>query len=333
MPRVRLAERERMRRLSIAAGLLAVGLALGGLASPVQATTLKAAHPYGDSLREVRHRLLEVMARELRRRAPDLDLKIYPRGRLFAASELWLGLTSGTLELALLPLAPLAGVDPVFADPGLPGLVTTSAEAKALHDAPLMQAVRRALLDRGVRVLADVWVPGAFVSRDGVCRHAPADFAGVTLADGGRAVGEIAATQGARRGADEAKAQVVAQPDLDLLTAEGTGLCASVAGPGAVWFDFQPLVMGERAWQRLSPGDQVALRQAAAAAQEYARVAVEQAMEAPDVRLEAFVKQGGRLHVFTPEDLLAWSALARSRLDQALVPALPPAVPQPLPPE
>ncbi|GEO80472.1 type 2 periplasmic-binding domain-containing protein [Pararhodospirillum oryzae] len=326
-----------MRHGPTQAGLQALGMLLGlglgwtGFPLPLMAHTLKAAHGYEEGLRETRHRMLEVLARELAAREPSLRLKIYGRGRLFTPAEMWIGLMSGTLEVASLPLTTLRGVDPVFARPARPGLATTLEDAYGLAQGPLMRTVRETLARHGVRVLADLWLPGALIARDGSCAHRPADLAGKRFDPGGRPLGGVARAHGAvLQEADKAPvsgpsrepAAVEAVAELDILGGLPlpASACVTLPGPAAPWFEYHPVLMSEKTWAGLSERQQAAVMEAARSAETYARVALSRALAASEARLATAAREGARVEFFTPEEARAW------------IPPAPPVAPSPAEP-
>jgi TRAP-type C4-dicarboxylate transport system substrate-binding protein len=289
------------------------------LAPGARALTLKAAHSHGESQRELRNRVMEVLANQLDQRIGGLSVKIYPRETLFKEGELWTGLTSGTLEIAALPLARLRDLDPIFGAPSLPGLAPDEDHAHAFSTSPAMGRVVAALEGRGVRVLAHVWVPGTFVST-GDCLAAPDDFKGERIAAGGRMVGDLAQARGAE---SLAAAQgngphlldggqgvsVVAATEMDLTGGghpEGS-VCVTLGNGYFPWFDYEPIVIARSAWNRLTPSQQAALTEAAAFAESYGRKMMGRSLE---TRLQSAVRGAMTWKPFTKEEYEAWRRLS-----------------------
>ncbi len=308
----------RLSRFLLVSALLC-GTALAGLsghAAPVRAATLKAAHAYSTGLEEVRNRMMDVLARSLERQSGSLRLKIYPQGRLFSEDQLWPGLTDGTLELALMPLSRLAGIDPVFALPSLPGLEPGEASYYGMANSPLMTRVKTRLADFGVRVLADLWVPGVLVS-DGDCRRLPRDLEGRDLAQNGQGLAVAASArpvEARAAGPDSALAQLadgradVAAVTVIALSSDNpqfrdlTSVCVTRPGDLAIWYDYQPVLMADRAWMGLSAAQQDALRISADEAVAYAREALRRRVEGLAGRLAGWEMDS------EPVDRTAWEA-------------------------
>ncbi|ABC22639.1 C4-dicarboxylate ABC transporter substrate-binding protein [Rhodospirillum rubrum] len=299
-----------------------IGLCLTAVPS-AYALTFKAAHGHGDGMDDVRQRVIEVMAKTLAQSRSGLAIKIYPRGKLFELEDLWTGLTGGTLEIANLPLARLRALDPVFAAPTLPGLAQSVDEAYGLAATPMMAAVRGALAQRGMRVLADIWLPGALVFSGRSCLADPPALAGRTVAAGGRLLGDLAVGQGARASAlDEGRGRallralpdlVAVLPEVDVLTtlSPAPPACVLLAEGAGAWFDYQPVIVSEAALARLTPAQRAALDEAAAAAELYGRRAQDKGPQARGAILE---KRGLTWAVPTAAEAEAWAALGKPLL-------------------
>lgn len=302
-----------MRRFSI---LFLVTIAfLVSVPASSGAETLKVAHAYNDGIRELRHRLLTVMERELAARSPDVRLKIYPKGQLFAEGDILAGLQAGTLEMALIPLARLEPLDPTFASLSQPGIATTLTRAYALRGENRLEAMDRLLAAQGVRALVDVWLPGAVVSRAGGCCAPPQDLGGraVYAASGQLFRGLETAGISVQRVLDPSKATVLLVTEVDLLDGStvtvGDGACVVLPEKTAPWFDYTVVLISDQAWNRLSEGQQASLREAALMAQAYGMAALERAMKAPQDRASVIGKAGVQVKVFSPQDVEGWVSL------------------------
>lgn len=263
---------------------------------------------------------MEVLANQLAQRTGGVGIKIYPRGILFREGELWTGLTSGTLEIAVLPLARLRALDPIFAAPTLPGLAATEDRAHALSKGPAMEKIRAALEARGVRVLADMWVPGVFLTEGRTCLGAPDSLKDERVAAGGRMAGDLAMGQGAELAPMELGdapqlldgregISVVVAPELDLIDggAPKARTCVTLSNGIVPWFDYEPILITQKAWNLLTPSQGEALTEAAAFAESYGRKMMNQSLQ---TRLQGFAKDTVTWSVFTEEDYRAWRRLS-----------------------
>jgi TRAP-type C4-dicarboxylate transport system substrate-binding protein len=306
--------------------LIAVVVACGLIPGRGWALTLKAAHSHGEGQRELRHRVIEVLADQLAQRTGSLEIKIYPRGILFREGELWTGLTSGTLEIAALPLVRLRGLDPMFAAPSLPGLAATEDRIHAFSREAAMEKIRAALEARGVRVLADMWVPGVFIGEGSTCLGGPESLKAKRVAAGGRMAGDLAQGQGADLAPlavgdapqllDGGKGiSVVVAPELDLIDggAPKGRACVTLSNGIVPWFDYEPILMSQKAWNLLTPSQAQALTEAAAFAESYGRQMMDMSLQE---RLQSF--KGDRLTwaAFTESNYRAWRRLSLPVLAQ-----------------
>ncbi|WP_413203523.1 TRAP transporter substrate-binding protein DctP [Rhodospirillum sp. A1_3_36] len=306
--------------------LVAVVAAIGLLAGQGWALTLKAAHSHGEGQRELRHRVLEVLADQVAQRTGSLQIKIYPRGILFREGELWTGLTNGTLEIAALPLVRLRGLNPMFAAPSLPGLAATEDRIHAFSREAAMEKVRVALEARGVRVLADMWVPGVFIAEGSTCVGEPDLLKGERVAAGGRMAGDLAEGQGADLAPSELGnaprlldgregISVVVAPELDLIDggAPKGRACVTLSNGIVPWFDYEPILISQKAWNLLTPSQSQALTEAAAFAESYGRQMMDKSLE---TKIQGIKGDHLTWVAFTEADYRAWRRLSLPVLAQ-----------------
>ncbi|MGB0694117.1 MAG: TRAP transporter substrate-binding protein DctP [Rhodospirillaceae bacterium] len=296
---------------------------LGLQGAPATALTLKAAHEYGVGMLEIRHRMLVVLAREVEQSGTGLRIKIYPEGRLFSPEEAYLGLKSRTLEIATFPLERIAGVNPLFAMPSMPGLAAHGQAGEALGNQPLMALVRKALADDGLHVLADVWVPGTFASRGG-CILRPGDLDGETLAIAGRPVEALAEGLGgdlapkrpdSQPGAilSGGGADAIAVAEMDLLKPDATNAlsCVTMTTDYVPFYIYHPILIRSDVWDALSRQERSALERSAASAERFASKSLARSVES---KTEIFAKAGIRWQTIDRDAYQEWVQIGRDAM-------------------
>src|SRR5699024_8277953 len=148
------------------------------------------------------------------------------------------------------------------------------------NDSKFMDMIKKVINDAGARVLADAWLAGGFVS-DKRCITSPDSVDGQTLRAAGPAFEEMLATAGA---------SIASMPSSEIYTAMQTGVldgantsssslvsyriyeqadCLTAPGENALWFMYEPILISERSWQKLTPEQQQALTEAGKKAEEF----------------------------------------------------------------
>ncbi|MBE1237642.1 hypothetical protein IHV25_08275 [Phaeovibrio sulfidiphilus] len=295
--------------------LIVFFLVSAALPPAAQARTLKVAHPYSDTSRDVRHRMLQVFARELAAVSPDLRVRLYPDGKLFGETELPDGLSAGTLEMALLSRARIEALVPELSP--TPAQDPT-ADTECAPGSPFPGETGRgnlALQARGLKWLGGLWLPTAVFDRGGECRATPGDLAGARTLylPFDAPMGLLKATSGAliNRVADPQSASAGILPEVDLTDGQPLrlpeGACIVLQGANARLYDYVALVISLPAWMSLDEPQRAALTEAAAVATQYGVASLSRTLDAPEDRLTA-VSQGGRLQARfqTPEEEATW---------------------------
>jgi len=281
-------------------------------------TVLRASHQWPGSTGDLRHEMLQIMAREVAAAGVGLEIRIYPGEALFRARDQWPALVRGRLDITVLPLDYMSGRHPQFSATLMPGLVKDHAHAERLNASPFMDEIRRIIEEQGVRVLADAWIAGGFVSKRN-CILWPDDIRGQVTRAAGPAFERMLAGAGA---------SIASMPSSEIYTAMQTGVldaantssesfvsfriyeqvrCFTAPGERALWFMYQPVLMAARSWERLDAAQQAALAAAAERAGEFFTTQT-QSQEA--VAEQVFREAGVEVVHLSEEHVSAWRALA-----------------------
>lgn len=302
-----------MRSLAFTTALVA---SLACLATGASAQSLKASHqfPQGD----VRDEMVQIIAREVEQAGVDLDIRVYPGASLYKPNDQWNALIRGQLDISSFPLDYASGNHPEFSATLMPGLVRNHERAKKLNDSEFMAEIKKIIEEAGALVLADAWLAGGFVSEKN-CILEPADVQGQVLRAAGPAFEELLAAAGA---------SISSMPSSEIYTAMQTGVldgastssgslvsyrlyeqstCLTAPGENALWFMYEPILISQRTWDRLTPEQQQALT----AAGEKAEAFFTDAAQGLDEELvETFEKAGIQVETMTEEQYDSWVAMA-----------------------
>jgi TRAP-type transport system periplasmic protein len=298
------------------AGFVVIALAIG---APVNAQhVLKASHQWPGGVGDIRDEMVQRMAREVAAAGVGLEIRVYPGEALFKARDQWGALVRGRLDITALPLDYVSGRYPQFSATLMPGLVKDHDHARRLNASPFMAEIRRIIESAGVRVLADTWVSGGFVSTEN-CILWPDDIKGQVT----RAAGPFF-----ERMLVGAGASIASMPSSEIYTAMQTGVldaantssesfmsfriyeqvkCFTAPGDQALWFMYEPVLMSERSWEALDAAEQQALAKAAKNAETYFEAEVRKQDALAE---QVFRDHGVEVVHMTAEQAAAWRAIA-----------------------
>ena len=271
-------------------------------------------HPENDS----RGRAAQVFAAEVTRQAPELKISIHPQLSVGLTRDGQLdALQSGNLDFAVLPSIVLSKRVQEFSLALLPGLVPTLATARALKGSQIHARLQDIAAAHELRIVTWWWMRGGFATTK-VGAISPASVSGLKFQSCGL-MQDLLSDAGAQRGDDPAS-EIPMLLDMDALDGvavpyeefvalglhEHTKL-ATFGGPALVMC-FSPVLMSKKTWDALTPKQQRAVEQAAAASDaffENAQVEVEQRA------LAAFQRAGAAVRRLTDSEYASWSQLAR----------------------
>ncbi|WP_209424488.1 TRAP transporter substrate-binding protein DctP [Pararhodobacter sp. SW119] len=296
------------------AATAALALALG--LSAAEAQQLRLSHQW--STADVRHKVAEMVAEKVAEADVGLEIRIFPSASLFSATEQYVPLSRGQLDMTVYPLSYAGGQRPEYNLTLMPGLVRNHDHAARLNQSPFMEALEDIMAEDDVMVLVHGYLAGGFASK-GDCVTRPEHMSGRTVRAAGRAFEQMLAAAGASI-SSMASSEVYNGMQTGVLDAINTSSssfvsfrlyeqvdCFTPAGDVALWFMYQPLLMNKSTFEGLSEEQQQALRDAAAEAEEWY---LEQA-KADDVNaVEVYRNNGVEIAEMTAEDFEAWRELA-----------------------
>src|SRR5690554_3669777 len=181
-----------MKLIPLAAIAAVSGLAIA--ASSAQAQQMRLSHQW--STADVRHKVAQMVADEVAAADVGLDIRIFPSASLFAASEQYLPLSRGQLDMSVFPLSYAGGQRPEYNLTLMPGLVRNHDHAARLNHSPFMEAIEEVMAEDDVMVLVHGYLAGGFAAKDG-CITEPTDMEGRTVRAAGRAFEQMLASAGA----------------------------------------------------------------------------------------------------------------------------------------
>lgn len=300
-------------KIALSAALAAI------LAMPAAAETLKASHQFPGGKNDARDEMVQMIAREVAAANVGLDIRVYPGESLYKAKEQWGALQKGQLDLTSFPLDYASGRVPQFSVTLMPGLVRNHERAARLNASPFMDSLHKTIEENGALVLADAWLAGGFVSKQG-CITGPDSIKGQVTRAAGPAFEEMLAAAGA---------SISSMPSSEIYTGMQTGVldgastssgslvsyrlqeqakCVTIPGQNALWFMYEPVLVSKKTWDRLSPEQQAALTAAGEKAEAWF------AAEAPklDAKMqEVFSGAGVEVAEMSAADYDAWMKIAQ----------------------
>lgn len=298
--------------------VVAAGLALSASLASAE-TVLRASHQFPGGKGDVRDEMVQLIAEEVKKADVGLTVQVYPGQSLFDAKEQWGAMVRGRLDMTALPLDYASGRHPEFSATLMPGLVRNHERAQRLNDSKFMDMIKKVINDAGVRVLSDAWLAGGFAS-DMRCITSPDTVEGQTMRAAGPAFDEMLA---------EAGASIASMPSSEIYTAMQTGVldgantssgsfvsyriyeqvtCLTAPGENALWFMYEPVLISEQSWDKLTSEQQDAL---AAAGQKAEEFFASKAAELDQKMVDVFRENGVEVISMSAENYQAWLDIAK----------------------
>ena len=200
----------------------------------------------------------------------------------------------------------------------MPGLVKNHDHAKRLNDSDFMADIKKIINDAGVVVLSDAWLAGGFASKK-KCIKAPGDIKGQVSRAAGKAFERMLTGAGA---------SIASMPSSEIYTAMQTGVldaantssgsfvsyriyeqvkCLTAPGDHALWFMYEPILMSQSSFDKLTPEQQKALMAAGQAAEDYFFT---QAKVLDQTMVDKFKEAGVEVVTMSAEEAGKWREIA-----------------------
>jgi TRAP-type C4-dicarboxylate transport system substrate-binding protein len=254
----------------------------------------------------------------------QVTVKIFPNNTLGKATEQYDSMMTGATDMSVLPLDYASGRVPQYSITLMPALVRSHEEAQAWQDAEIGQRLDEVVQENGARILTWVWNAGA-IGAKGAPVVSPDDVRpGMTMRAAGSYVEGML---------EDAGAGISSLPSNEIYTAMQTGvLDAAITSTGSFssfnlqeqvdsftapskntfWFMFQPLIISNKAFDKLCADQQEVLENAGADLQDFAYTASEE----DDARVEKQFADAG-VEVVQMDDAAfeQWRELAQAQWD------------------
>lgn len=242
------------------------------------ATELKLSHQWSN--KDIRHKVAQMVADEVKAANVDLEIKIFGSKSLFKPREQYTPLSRGQLDMALVPLSYAGGQQPSYNLTLMPGLVKNHDHAARLSASPFMKAIEKKMAEDDVMVLVHGYLAGGFAGKDS-CITKPADVEGLQMRAAGKSFEQMLAGAGASI-ASMASSEIYSAMQTGVLNGANTSSssfvsyriyeqvkCYTPASEVALWFMYQPLLINKTTFEKLDEQQQTALMAASKNAQAY----------------------------------------------------------------
>ena len=299
------------------------------LATAAQAETLRLSHQW--STGDVRHKVAEMVAEEVKAANVDLEIQIFPSQSLFKAREQYKPLSAGQLDMTVFPLSYAGGQRPEYNLTLMPGLVKNHDHAARLNDSAFMGEIEKIMAEDDVMVLVHGYLAGGFGSTKG-CITKPDDVKGLQIRAAGKAFEQMLAAAGASI-ASMSSAEIYNAMQTGVLDAANTSSesfvsfrlyeqikCFTPAGDVALWFMYQPLLMNKTKFEGLTKDQQDAIMRGAEKAQ---AMYLEEAKKGDAEAARVFKEAGAEIATMSTDDFTAWQAIAKESSYKAFVESVP----------
>jgi TRAP-type C4-dicarboxylate transport system substrate-binding protein len=282
------------------------------------ATELKLSHQWSN--KDIRHKVAQMVADEVKAANVDLEIRIFGSKSLFKPREQYTPLSRGQLDMALVPLSYAGGQQPSYNLTLMPGLVKNHDHAARLSASPFMKAIEKKMAEDDVMVLVHGYLAGGFAGKD-KCITKPADVKGLQMRAAGKSFEQMLAGAGASI-ASMASSEIYSAMQTGVLNGANTSSssfvsyriyeqvkCYTPASEVALWFMYQPLLMNKGTFEKLNEQQQTALMAASKNAQAYY---LAEAKKQDEASTEVFRKAGVEIAEMSVADFEQWRALAKT---------------------
>ena len=269
---------------------------------------------------DARDRALRIFADEARKHAPEIRFRIHPNLSLNIKAEAqYEALQSGTLDMAVYPLAYATGKVPEFSIAILPGAISSLEEAARLKNSAYHKKLQEIANRNGVHILTWWWTPGGFVSRSRPI-GGPDSIKGLSMRAADPVFEAILKAAGASiRSMPSSDAYDALQAGtIDALLTSIESLVsmrlyeqvkeATIGGGYTIFMLLQPLLISKKTWDALTPEQKSALQQAATVSETFFDGTQREAI---DKAVETYKSNGVAVRPLTGADYDAWIALAK----------------------
>src|SRR3990172_3087435 len=143
----------------------AVAMLLAQLA-PIEAAAreLRLSHQLPET--DARHKAARVLAAEVRKRVPDLAIKIHPNSSLkIPPTEQYEAMLGGKIDMTIYPMGYASAKVPELSVVTLPGVPANAEVAALLKGSEFEEKLQQLCEEKGFRILTWWWLDGGMASR------------------------------------------------------------------------------------------------------------------------------------------------------------------------
>jgi TRAP-type C4-dicarboxylate transport system substrate-binding protein len=288
------------------------------LSTAATARELRLSHQLPET--DARHRAARVLAAEVKKRVPDLLIRIFPNSSLkIPPTEQYEAMLEGKIDMTIYPMGYASAKIPELSIVTLPGVPANAETAGLLKGTVFEAKLQQLAADHGFHILTWWWFDGGMASRTRPVTG-PDSIKGLTArSGGGKDFSSMLATAGAKitdmpltevRAAMEAGKLDVAQNSFELfgsLRFQEFAKHVTVGGYSTLTV-FMPVLISKPVWDDLGDHERIALEEAAAASNIYLEATQREAQEAA---IETFTKAGIKVQELGFEEYAAWLRIAK----------------------
>jgi len=269
---------------------------------------------------DARHRAAKVLAAEVRKRVPDLAVRIHPNASLVSdPPRQYEAMREGKIDMAIYPMGYASAKFPELSIVTLPGIPANAEVASLLKGTEFEEQLQFLCEEKGFRILTWWWLDGGMASRAravtgpdtikdlGARSGGGNDFNAMLKAAGARIV---AMPLSDVRAAIETGKLDVAQSSFETFVSYRfyeTAKYVTVGGYSTLTV-FTPVLIAKTTWDSLKETEKQALEEAAHASDIYLEASQREAQE---TAIETFTKAGVQVQPLTYEAYAAWVTIAR----------------------
>lgn len=250
----------------------------------------------------------------------DVKIQISPNSSLVEPTEQYDSITQGATDMSVFPLDYASGNVPAFSITLMPAMVRSHAQAQNYQDEEIGKKIEQMTEENGVKVLTWIWNAGAIGVRKGDPITSPDDVKkGNTTRAAGTRVEEMLESIGFG---------ISSMPSSEIYNGMQTGTLDSAITSASsfssyrlyeqvdsytsptentFWFMFEPLIIGTKQFEKLTPEQQEIVEKAGQDLQEFAYTASEE----DDQRVEKeFEENGVTIATINDADFAKWQEVS-----------------------
>jgi TRAP-type C4-dicarboxylate transport system substrate-binding protein len=297
----------------------AVAFFLFGVFSAVnlEARELKISHQFTEA--DARNALAVEFGKRVEKQTKgELTFKVFPSSALFKAGAQYEAMAKGALDLSVFPLAYASGKIPELEITLMPCIISDVDQGMAWKDKPIGKKVARICEEKGMKILTWLWYGGGIGSQKKPVVM-PQDAKGLKFRAAGKYFEHLLNTLGASI-TSMASSEIYMALQTKVLDACMTSAESFVSyrlyeqleyfnSPEncSVWYMGEPLVIGMKTWNSLTPSQQKVLESVGAELEKMSR---DDAVAANKEVGKVFKEKGIKVHNMTKDEWQIWRKLA-----------------------